>query len=83
MYFLRVDEFPIDRVFISKTKEVLIELMFSKYNFDELVPSREEGVEIIKDQLDTLRDTIKEYQFGKLTIEKSISFEGCIVEKLF
>jgi len=83
MYFLRVDEFPIDRVFISKTKEDLIELMFSKYNFDELVPSREEGVEIIKDQLDTFSDTIKEYQFGKLTIEKSISFEGCIVEKLF
>ena len=83
MYFLRVDEFPIDRVTISKSKDQLIDLMFSQYNFDEYVPNREEGTQILSDLLDGFSDTIKEYQFGKLTIEKSISFEGCIIQKMF
>ena len=83
MYFLRIDEFPIDRVIISKTKEELIEVMFKRFSFLDYVPNREEGESLLKQEFDGFNDIISAYQFGKLTLEKTISFEGCIIERLF
>jgi hypothetical protein len=83
MYFLRVDEFPADRVIISKTKEELIEVMFKRFSFLDYVPNREEGETLLNQALDGFNDILKEYQFGKLTIEKAKTFEGCVIERLF
>ncbi len=83
MYFLRVDEFPADRIIISKTKEELIEVMFKRFSFLDYVPDREEGEALLNQALDGFNDILKEYQFGKLTIEKAKTFEGCVIERLF
>ncbi len=83
MYFLRVDVFPIDKVFISKQKKDLIDLMFSKYEFIDYVPNMEEGIEILNDLFDGYNEAIEKYKFGKLTIEKATTFEGCDIERLF
>jgi hypothetical protein len=82
MYFLRIDVFPIDKVIIAKQKETLIDLLFSKYNFIENVPDLKEGTEILNDLFEGYSDTIEKFQFGKLTIEKAISFEGCDIERV-
>ena len=83
MYFLRIDVFPIDKVIIAKRKETLIEFLFSQYNFVENVPNHEEGFQILAELFEGYSDTIEKFKFGKLTIEKAATFEGCEIQRLF